>query len=64
MSQTLSVKNVARRPVGLEGGRVLAHGEHAEAPDCELTRLQIADNLLLSVPASSKRRRPNPAEEA
>lgn len=50
MSQTIPVKNVARRPVDLEGGRVLAHGETADAVDNDRTREQIASRLLVELP--------------
>lgn len=46
MTQTIPVKNVARRPLDIEGGRVLAHGEFADVPDGEHLRAQIATGLL------------------
>lgn len=64
MTQTIPVKNVARRPVDIEGGRLLAHGEQAEAPDCEHTRAQVDAGLLALVNASPEGQRTNPAEEA
>ena len=45
------VKNVARRTVDLEGGRVLAHGERGDAPDTDRTRAQIAAGLLVACDA-------------
>lgn len=45
---TIPVKNVARRPVDLEGGRVLAHGERCDdAPDTPRLRAQIDAGLLV-----------------
>lgn len=46
----MNVKNVARRPVDLEGGRVLAHGETGTAPDTEHTRALIAAGHLVELP--------------
>lgn len=64
MTQTIPVKNVARRPVDLEGGRILAHGEYADAPDSEHTRTHVEAGLLALVNASPDGLRTNPAEEA
>ncbi len=64
MSETITVKNVARRAVDLEDGRILAHGEQAEAPDSEHTRTQIEAGLLITANASPAGLRTNPAEEA
>ncbi len=47
MTQTITVKNVARRPVDLEGGRVLGHGESATVADDERLQAQIAAGLLV-----------------
>lgn len=44
---TIPVKNVARRPVDLEGGRVLAHAEQGDAPDSPMTAAQLAAGLLV-----------------
>ncbi|ADB50164.1 hypothetical protein [Conexibacter woesei] len=53
MSQTITVKNVARGTVDLEGGRILAPGESGEAPDNDRTRAQIASELLVEMPATN-----------
>jgi hypothetical protein len=52
---SIHVKNVARRPVDLEGGRVLAHGERGDAPDTPHTRAQIDGGLLVEVPKPAHR---------
>lgn len=45
----IPVKNVARRPVDLESGRVLAHGERCDdAPDTDHTRALIGAGLLVA----------------
>lgn len=44
---TIPVKNVAGRPVDLDGGRMLAHGEHGDAPDTPHTRDQLNAGLLV-----------------
>jgi len=54
----ITVKNVARRPVDLTGGRVLAHGEQAAASDDDRTRAQIEAGLLVPLDEPSA-----PAEE-
>lgn len=46
MTQTIEVVNVALRPVDLDGGQVLAHGERGTAPDTPFTRAQIDSGLL------------------
>jgi len=46
MTQTIEVVNVAQRPVDLDGGQVLAHGERGKAPDSDLTRAQVDAGLL------------------
>lgn len=51
---TVHVQNVARRPVDVEGGRVLAHGERAQAPDTPHTRALIAAGHLAVVQAAAR----------
>lgn len=52
--RTVRVKCVAGRVVALDGGRPLAHGEHGQAPNTDVTRDQIASGLLLELPGSAK----------
>lgn len=52
--RTIPVKNVARRPVDLEGGRVLAHGEEGQAPEGDHTRALLDSGLLVEMPATRR----------
>lgn len=53
MSKTITVRNLSRRPVALEGGRVLAHGERGLAPDSAHTRALIEAGQLHPVSAGA-----------
>lgn len=49
MSQTITVRNVSRRPQDIEGGQVLAHNEEGEAPDSPHTRALLDERALIRV---------------
>ena len=44
---TIRVRNVSRRPQDIQGGRVLAHREEADAPDCPHTRGLLDEGVLI-----------------
>jgi len=52
---SIKVRNVSRRPQDIEGGRVLAHSEQADAPDSPHTRALIASGALIRLPGNPAR---------
>ena len=53
MSDTLTVRNVARRAESTSTGVMLAHGEEATAPDDEHTRAMLEAGHFIEIPADT-----------